>query len=543
MAAPRLLARLERIARRFDSAAAADKARLLSALERTKLSSAAAVVRLHEVACFLRAYPDDARVERTAASVLDGFARRPDLVRHRDELADSGIAGTAIRFPFLWPTARWLAERFPGALSIDWDALDDDARLLEILPLLLPYAHAPDPELALGARAILQRVKSKRETDAEFVLRRFEWLDAGPHVKTGLFDALALPLVLGPVHGGPSRTRAQLSLGQPRIHQRQPLDGARRDLRRALEQPPVSVRSLTRPEAERAIACAREAMITRGRELDGFDSASPDDARLVDCGGGTSLVCLGLVPEQRALIETIYVFLLLHNDVPVGYFQSALLFGSAEVNYHVFASFRGAESAALYARSLAVVRHLFASDAFSIHPYQLGHENPDARGAFWFYEKLGFRPSAPRAVRAWRRERARMRRDPTHRSSDRALDDLSSGHAFFFLGSERDDVAGKVSLGRIALAADPERAALAGRLLGFRSLRGFSPHERLWWERWSPLVVALPGVARWTPAEKRALVDLIRAKAARREQEFAAQLDRHRALRRALLRLSAGPTT
>jgi hypothetical protein len=274
---------------------------------------------------------------------------------------------------------------------------------------------------------------------------------------------------------------------------------------------------------------------------------------MIDCGQGTSMACLGLSPEQRALIETIYVFLLLQNGVPVGYFQSALLFGSAEVNFHVFSSFRGAESATLYARALAVVHHLFASDSFAVHPYQLGHDNPDARGAFWFYAKLGFQPSDPGVRRLMQRELGRLARDPKYRSNDRVLDELSSGYAYFHLSRGRQDIAGKVSLATVALAvsrtmgrrfgadrargaAEVEREAMA--LVGLRSLRGWSPVERHWWSRWAPLLISLPGASRWAPEQRRELVELVRAKAARREQPFARALDRHRLLRRALLALS-----
>ena len=69
---------------------------------------------LHDMLCFLRAYPDSrallAAVERRCSR---RFARRADLRRHARALEDSGIAGTAIRFRFFAPMARWLARRWP----------------------------------------------------------------------------------------------------------------------------------------------------------------------------------------------------------------------------------------------------------------------------------------------------------------------------------------------------------------------------------------------------------------------------------------------
>jgi hypothetical protein len=40
-------------------------------------------------------------------------------------------------------------------------------------------------------------------------------------------------------------------------------------------------------------------------------------------------------------------------------------------------------------------------------------------------------------------------------------------------------------------------------------------------------MLALPGVARWSAAERRALAAIVRAKGGRRESDFAARVDAH----------------
>jgi len=302
------------------------------------------------------------------------------------------------------------------------------------------------------------------------------------------------------------------------------------------------------------IELARESLVMRGRDLDGIMYGNPHDVRWIDAGDGLSLACIGLSPEHRALVESIYVFLQMKNGVPIGYFQAALLFGSAEVNYHVFPSFRGVEAADVYARSLGVVRHLFGTNAFSIHPYQLGHGNDDAlaAGAFWFYAKLGFRPERPKLLALLKQEQRAIARNPRHRTRRSVLRQLASDYAFFYTGRQRDDVAGKVELSRIPLAlsrvlserfgSDRERglevlARDAARLLGARAA-GSSRDERRAWQWWAPLVFALPGVERWSLAERRALAGVIAAKGAHREDDFVRRLDRHLRLRRALLQLA-----
>ena len=91
------LAALEQAKSSYGEGSAETKFHLLCRLERERLRSTRAVFRLHEILCFLRAYPDDARVLGQAERMLANFRRRADLRRHRAALADSGIAGTSIR--------------------------------------------------------------------------------------------------------------------------------------------------------------------------------------------------------------------------------------------------------------------------------------------------------------------------------------------------------------------------------------------------------------------------------------------------------------
>ena len=557
MAAPAPLSELERIAREYWPGLCERKLTLVARLGRLRLRRARDVLLLHEVLCFLRAYPDSDALLRAGVRELERFAARPDLARFRAELADSGIAGTRIHFPFHWVTARWLAKHWPDALAVDAGAIGERERERErfetLLPLLLPFAEWPDFDLGWTPEQWLARLKGPRQTDATFLIERFTRLQAAPRIREALFNDLALPLVLEPGGDTPNRTRAWHRLGPP-VFQERPLSRERPLLREAAKRPPRSVVRVSPREGTRIIDLAREALLTRGRDLDGIMYASRDDVRVIDAGDGLSLACLGLLPEHRALVETIYVFLLFKNGVPIGYYQAALLFGSAELNYHVFASFRGVETALVYARALGVVHHLFGSDAFGVHPYQLGHENADAlaAGAFWFYRKLGFAPDNPKIRAELAREERRMARDPTHRSSEAVLRRLAADYMFFHLRKPRDDIGSKLPLSRFSLAvtdtlaerfgAERERGLRAlmteaARLTGV-SLSALDKGGRLAWERWAPLILALPGVERWPLADRRALGLVARAKGAKSEQEFASRLDRHPRLRRALLGLA-----
>jgi hypothetical protein len=191
-----------------------------------------------------------------------------------------------------------------------------------------------------------------------------------------------------------------------------------------------------------------------------------------------------------------------------------------------------------------------------VDPFQLGHDNREGQqsGAFWFYYKLGFRPVDAAVRRLVREETRRLARRPKDRSTPRTIHKLAAAYMFLRTAGMRRDVLGEVSPGDIGLGisrslaerfgGDRERGVRtcireAATITGVRSFAGWTPAERLAWERWSPLVVALPGIDRWPLADRRALVRVVRAKGGLCEWEYVRRFDAHRRLREAILRLAA----
>ena len=546
----RLLRELERSKDHYGAGSAAAKLALLARLARADLRSARALRRLHELLCFLRAYPDDARLLLQVERMLARFARRPDLRRARDALADTGIAGTAIRYRFFWSTLRWLARRWPQRLVIDRSETEVEDRLAAALPLLVSWAEAATlKRLDAPAFAALDRLRARGESAAAFLVRRIAAMPGDGFTREAFHDALDLSYELEPGPDTPARTGAR-HLAAPIAFQHAPLHRARPDLRAELGRLYRGVRRASAHEGEQLIELARGAMVTRSRDLDAFAYGNARDVRLVDDGGGLAFALIGVINERRALIPATCGYLILHNGVPIGYGEAFVIGRSASMTFNIFESFRGGEAAHTFARTLATVRQVFGAECFSLDPYQLGQGNDEAiaSGAWWFYYKLGFRPLAASARRLLRAELARMRADPGHRSSAATLRALAESYLMFDFDRARRPslpplaapgervsagLAARAREGRERVLAECSRAAL--RLTGLRSLRGFSAGERLAWQRWSPVVVfALPGLARWSAAERRELARVIRAKGGRDEAEFLARYAVHPKLERAL---------
>jgi hypothetical protein len=530
------------------------KRALFEALATVPLSSAKEVLKLHELLLFARAYPDDEGALAAVETVLAAFESRRDLRRHRRELVNSGIAGTEIRYKFFYPTAVALARRFPRRLRIDWRAWKRKRDLVPYLALLVAYAETPAlDEWEREPREWIDFLRSDGEQDGVFLALRFKAMDASSFVREVIYDNLSPAMILEPGPGVPTRTHAKAPVAQV-VFQRVPLDASRPDLVRATRSWRVRVREVTRREASLYVRMASDAMVTRSRDLDAFAYGSVDDVRICDFDDGFTVAVLGVVPERRLLLESMYGALTMKNGVPIGYVLFSSLFESTEVAFNVFDTFRGAEAVHVLSRVLAVGHRLFGARTFAIDPYQLGHfgnREGLASGAWWFYYKLGFRPRDRGVLRLVALELRKMNQNRKHRSSLATLEDLSATPMFFSLGGthsiSRALSPGRASeqvtrllarrYGAVRERGIAESSREAAALCGIRSFAGWSADERQAWERWSPLLLAVPGFATWRPSERRAAGEVARSKGGTREADYHRKLNANAKLRRALLRM------
>ena len=536
----------------YDSGAGQDKLRLLQSLATARLQTADEVFRLHEALCVMRAYPDNRTILQQVSGMLEGFAARKDLNRHRRELSDTGIAGTRIHYRFHWKTAKWLHDHWPGAISIDWDGFDDPAALGDLMPLILPQPALEVLEHTyLSPEEWIEKLKKTDETDADYLVRIFARWNAGEAVREKFYDGLDVPLSLRPAAGSPSRTHARINprrsvYGAPGA----PLPAVGRN---AMPEP-IDVRDVSPRYGRTLINLARIQMVTRSRDLYAFMNADSQDVRIITFDGGIQFVSYGLQPHARSLLEGLYVFIILKNGLPVGYTQAATLFRSAEINFNVFDTFRGAETSRIFSFTLAMVRHLFNCDTFIINTQQLGEGNEEAirTGAFWFYHKHGFQPRQPEVREIVRRELGHKKHNPRHRSNIRTLRLLAGDDLYLSLGRTRDTLVNNLPgaavglaaarmLESLATAAEPSgvRPCIAriSRILGRPIDSGLTAMQREMWERWGPVALALPGVGRWSPDNKRRLAEVINAKGGHRESDFVTLFDKHITLQKAILRL------
>ena len=543
------LERLVALRETFGAPAAREKLRLLRDLEHKSLGRAADVERLHEMLCFLRAWPDNPQLLKTVNRMLKDFSTRADLYRFAGRLENTGIAGTDIRFPFYLVTAEWLAERCGDALHIDWKRFDNVERLSGMLESVALFSERGAlRQFLLDTPDWVERMRADDETGAAFLVRRLAALDDATALRDSVYDELDVPFHLLSSDTTPARTHEYLRPSAIR-YQRRDIERSAVDLRQAATRR-LRFEDVSGRRAIRLVDLAKSVMVARSRDLDAFAYANAKDVMRVECRKGIELVLIGILPARRYLLECEYGYLMFKNGVVAGYGTGTGLFGSCQVAFNLFPTFRGAETTELYESVLATFHRLFDADTFSVDSYQIGADNEEAidSGAWWFYARMGFRPRDPAAIKLADAE-LRKAKTKGYRSSKDTLRELANYPLYFSLARKRQDVLPNVCTDTLSLGVldyvskrfGSRREEGARRCaqelataLGVDSISNWPADEQLMWQRLSPVIAAITDVRDWPKEDRAALVDVIRTKGGVHEKDYVALFDAHKRLRRAV---------
>jgi hypothetical protein len=409
-----MLDALEAVKGQFGRDAARRTADLLERARDAKFRTPEDLIRLHEVALYLRAYPQSARVARLADAILFSFADRlgrVDLEAFQDPEI-SGIAGTHLSTNFSYDVAVRLAQRYP--LHIDWENYAHADRLGPVLAKWIPLAgEYSSVEPHVDWKYWFDRARGS-----------LKWLLEKIDRET--YDLLEIPLRWDVADSAAARSRTRIPGREMYFHRGPFLRRSDISLEREFAAPKIPVTRVARPGA--ILNTILDTSAVRYRELWGF--TYPDAAHVYHAafGRGVDFYFFGVPREWRLPVRAYHAGMFFKNGVPIGYFEGLSLFERMEAGFNLYYTFREGETAWLYAQILKIFREHLGVTCYSIDPYQLGHENEEAieSGAFWFYRKLGFRSVSPEIQPLIHREEDRIAATPGYRTPPATLRRLAA---------------------------------------------------------------------------------------------------------------------
>ena len=531
MTRPRPIVELARVASTFGPPAADRKLRLLRRVERAPRHSLRDLRALHDVLCFLRAYPDDPRVLGAVGAViarLRTWLEAAGAAEDAPTLADTGFPGTVVYGDHTLPLLQRVRRRHPAAFEIDWENIEDEQAdaLGNLLGLLVTSGECQgldDISIQMWEWFAACRPEGCA-TDLAFLLDLLEASSLDATTRDHVYESSAIPLRLS--LRDPGTGRCEIAWPTERIHyQKKELDRTSIAPAPVIRRPFAEDGHLSPAAGERLIQLAQLALCSRGLEIRTLSYANARDVSLLSCGRGLAIALIGVVPRYRDPLESHYSFLVLKNGIPIAYGPSTVSLGCCEIGINLFPEFRGAEIRYIYPQFMRALHQVLGARYFYLTPYGMGENNPDAirTGAFWFYRKLGFRPTSPAVEQLARAEEERMRRSPGARSSTGMLRRLSHTAAFFDLS---DGDCRPLDLGGIGLrqsrfvaesfAGDRRRASerclrRLARALGLPGIPRLDPDQRRAWESLAPLLARIP-VEGWSQRDKRRLRRILREK-------------------------------
>lgn len=403
----RALEELAKCKGQFDAATAGRAELLLERLAHVRLGDPADLIHLHETALFLRAYPQTPRVAELADQILFSFGGRlcgmdPDVF---DDPEISGIAGTAVSTNFSREFAWSLAQRHPGSLEIDWDDFTHPERLGVVLGRLIPEAYE---DYAVQPHADWRAWLERSGRDVGWLIER---------VDSAAFELLEIPLRWRLC--GVSRSALRLPRRKIFYHTGPLLKRGDVSIEAEFSARRIGFTRLPVDRAREILGVIVDASAARYRELYGFQH--PDEAHIdhADLGRGVEIYFFAVRRARRLPVHEYHCGMYFKNGVPIGYVETLSRDRRTEIGFNLYYTFREGETAWLYARIMKLLRERLRAASFSIDPYQIGHENEEAiaSGAFWFYYKLGFRPSDPVVAKLAAQEAGKIAAKPGYRSS------------------------------------------------------------------------------------------------------------------------------
>jgi len=427
----------------FDSDALVRKKHILNEIASLKINHPILLVEYHQLLLFLCTHPQskellmlaEKELQRIATSAKEIFEGKNE--RLRTQLMNTGIAGTQLNVSFSFHFVRWLIEAFrDDAKLFSIDA--DDATVEQVLcACLSPVERDLIADKMLPATKVLNRLKSEKQNDLEFLVQLFSRVEVSVEVRDVLWDSLKIFISWRLNSNAPSLTDGKSPARRIFFHTTPLLK--KFDWRKEIQKPLDKLYKLNHEEKKQLVSVGRGVLAMFMRETDPVTYADESAIEMFDMGRGIDIALYSMIPERRLPLESYIGYIAFKNRVPVAYGGSWIFLHRAKTGINIFPAFRGGESAFLFMQILRLYHHHFNVKKFIAEPYQIGKNNSEGlkSGAFWFYYRFEFKPSSEKLLKIAEHEFEKITRDKNYRTPLLVMKQLANSNLELNLSPEK----------------------------------------------------------------------------------------------------------
>lgn len=408
----------KKVTTEFSAESSAKKTELLKKCSLQKLPLAKQLQAYHNALLFTLAYPENKDVSIIAERELDRITLHTKKTTIAEKLAQSGIAFTPTDGAFSLTLTSWLLSGFPDEVHLhSFDEGGTHPR--EVLKHFFPemeFELLSDEKLSpLKWSEKAAGTKNKNKL-LKWLVDQFNSTNLPSGITEQLFEMLQLYISIKPRTKNFSRTFGRIQSAEIYYHNEL--------VKKFNEQKIIGkklpkAKKLTVQEAKQIIDTSRIALALLNRETDPVTYCNESGLTYYELEHGISIALFSMLPPRRLPLESYIGFMMFKNGYPMAY-GGGWLFGKRSLlGINIFESFRGGESAFVFAQLLRTYHNAFGADYFEVEPYQFGKNNPEGiqSGAFWFYYRFGFRPVNSNLNKLSEEEAVKIKENKGYRSS------------------------------------------------------------------------------------------------------------------------------
>lgn len=390
------LNKLNSILSNFDKDSSLLKLNLLHALSQQKINKTSEIKLYHNCLLFLLAYPDNHAVQKIAYSEMEKIGSFLNKLKETKRLPfdRTGLAFTETVGTFSLAFCKWILNKYPESASIhsfDEAGVHPKEVLKNILPEMEFEILGNDSLNKLNWLKTVSGLKNKNE-QLKWLVFNIDAITGKTLLKEQLFESLKVYIQILPGNKSFSKSFGKITTTSNYFHEQgllkkfDPLSIIHKRLPKEAK--------LNINQRNEILDISRTALALLNRETDPITYCTPDNIKVFNLEHGLTIALFSINADIRLPLESYIGFMMFKNGYPMSY-GGAWLFGKRSlIGINIFESFRGGESAFVFAQLLRTYHQAFNAEEFEVEPYQFGKNNPEGiqSGAFWFYHRFGFRP-------------------------------------------------------------------------------------------------------------------------------------------------------